>query len=702
MERGLLFIPTPLEINRQGLRRDLYQYHRRLRLLDYFGFESGGPREPFTLPSGWAPREDLTSDPIRGLVGGDVGGFGRLSFRVRPVSNLSKEERKALEKLKSNRDIIIKPADKGSKIVILDKASYLIEANRQLENKKHYLPLKESIQMETQVEIRGILDHLCKERRITKKQKVYLYGEDPPRPRKFYLLPKIHKDPVTWTIPHKVPPGRPIVSDCGSESCRIAEYIDSFLGPLSQTHDSYIKDTYAFVDKLKTVEFPHGAMLFSIDVDALYTNIDTHLGLQAVQNILLEHPDPDRPDAAILRLLELGLTKNDFVFNDKYYLQIHGTAMGKKFAPAYANIYMAEFERTVLPKCPKLPTLYLRYLDDIFGVWPHGEPAFRDFMLILNQHHPSITFKYELHPEKINFLDTEVFVEDGEDGRVGLGTRVYFKPTDTHALLHRSSYHPRHTYRGIVKSQLIRFRRICVAEVDVRSATQALFQALRPRGYSRTFLRGIQVEVQQMFSGGGKPAEGRDEKHLVPLVTTYSPAALELNKIVKSNFKIAQTKIDPLREFRIIAAYRRNKNLRDQLVQASFKGTKRRDFLQPHFKVNQFITNKYTHLSAAVREVFQLDSSNLVYGIECKTCNKWYIGQTKNSLRMRLKQHLYSIRQTTKSTAIYVHFRDHGWENLLITGLESGTAWSGKRRLWRERIWINKLNTVYPNGLNEV
>ena len=629
-----------------------------------------------------------------------MGGLGRLSFRVRPASNLSQEERRALKKLKNNRDIIIKPADKGSKIVIIDRASYILEANRQLENKTHYLPLKTSIQAETQARIREILDDLCEKRKITTKQKVYLYGKDPPRPRKLYLLPKIHKDPGTWTVPHQVPPGRPIVSDCGSESYRIAEYIDFYLNPLSQKHNSYIKDTYDFVDRLKTIEFPPGAMLFSIDVDALYTNIDTHLGLKAVRETFQRYPDPNRPDEALLELLELGLTKNDFIFNEKYYLQVHGTAMGKKWAPAYANLYMAEFERTFFLKCRKRPTLYLRYLDDIFGIWPYGEPDFRDFITALNGHHPAITVKYELRSEKINFLDTEVFIRGGPDGRTGLGTRVYFKPTDTHALLHRSSYHPRHTFRGIVKSQLIRFRRICVAEADVQSATRTLFRALRPRGYSRTFLRGVHAEVKCMFEAGDEFVGERDQKHLVPFVSTYAPAALEINKTIKRNFKIAQTKINPLQDFRVIAAFRRNKNIKDILVQASLK-TERHDPQQLHFRNIKFISNKFTHLSSAVWGVFQLDSSNVVYAIECKICNKIYIGQTKNTLRMRLKQHLYNIKNTTKSTAIYLHFRDHGWENLLIAGLEAGTGWSRNRRLWRENHWITKLNTVYPNGLNE-
>lgn len=61
--------------------------------------------------------------------------------------------------------------------------------------------------------------------------------------------------------------------------------------------------------------------------------------------------------------------RNDFIFNEKFYLQIKGTAMGKRFAPAYANLYMANWEEEALTKCVHKPLCYLRYLDDIFGIW---------------------------------------------------------------------------------------------------------------------------------------------------------------------------------------------------------------------------------------------------------------------------------------------------------------------------------------------
>lgn len=109
-------------------------------------------------------------------------------------------------------------------------------------------------------------------------------------------------------------------------------------------------------------------MLFTMDVESLYTNIDIKEGLESIKTAFLKNPDPGRPDAAILRLLEINLTRNDFEFNGEYYLQIKGTAMGKRFAPAYANIFMAQWETEILGKCEKCPSHYFRYLDDIWGV----------------------------------------------------------------------------------------------------------------------------------------------------------------------------------------------------------------------------------------------------------------------------------------------------------------------------------------------
>ena len=131
-----------------------------------------------------------------------------------------------------------------------------------------------------------------------------------------------------------MPPGRPIISDCDSESYKVAEYIDHFLQEISQKHPSYIKDTYDFLSKLRTAKVQPHTLLITLDVESMYTNIDNEKGLEAVRNIFQANPSPRRSDKHVLELLELSLKNNDFEFNNETFLQISGTAMGKKFAPS--------------------------------------------------------------------------------------------------------------------------------------------------------------------------------------------------------------------------------------------------------------------------------------------------------------------------------------------------------------------------------
>lgn len=81
-----------------------------------------------------------------------------------------------------------------------------------------------------------------------------------------------------------------------------------------------------------------------------------------------------------------------------------------------------------------------------------------------------------------------------------LHTKVFFKSTDTHSLLHKTSFHPKHTFKGIIKSQLIRFHRICSFDTHIEEACQTLFKVLCTRGYSKRFLRYIKSQVQKSFS----------------------------------------------------------------------------------------------------------------------------------------------------------------------------------------------------------
>ena len=236
LDRGLTFVPSKGTDSRDALhqvRSDLQEYHRRVRLAVHFENHPPSVPPPFMPKSDWVPPEDNIPFELALMIDSDLA-FFRESFKIRaPRDNLDPEETEALVELRNNRDIVIKPADKGSAVVLLDREQYLWEGYRQLNDTRCYAKLDRPVYVDTVPIVAQIVDSLLRRKFITHKQRDYLVGESEPRPRLFYMLPKIHKDPAAWSRPFEVPPGRPIVSDCSSETYHTAEYIDRYLYLLS-------------------------------------------------------------------------------------------------------------------------------------------------------------------------------------------------------------------------------------------------------------------------------------------------------------------------------------------------------------------------------------------------------------------------------------------------------------------------------------
>jgi hypothetical protein len=61
-----------------------------------------------------------------------------VDVHVPKTDNLTQTERSVLWDLQEGNHIIIKPADKGSAVVVMDKTTYLQEAERQLPDCRFY------------------------------------------------------------------------------------------------------------------------------------------------------------------------------------------------------------------------------------------------------------------------------------------------------------------------------------------------------------------------------------------------------------------------------------------------------------------------------------------------------------------------------------------------------------------------------------
>ena len=551
---------------------------------------------------------------------------------------------------KNNKDIVIKKADKGSATVIMEKSNYLTEGFRQLNNPKFYKKLDAPIYPQTATKIVATLKKMTEERWINEKQFDFLAPPEIPRPRYFYLLPKIHKSHDQWPSP-LMPPGRPIVSDCGSESKNVSKFIEYHLKDKANQHPSYLKDTSDFLSKIKDVDISESDLLITLDVDNMYTNIDPDDGIKAVKEVF----DCSIPlYQYVVELLEISLKSNDFQFNGETYLQICGTAMGRDYAPSFANIFMAKWEKEALDKCLLKPKVFLRYLDDIFIIWQHGRQSFQEFFDNLNSHHPNIKLKSTINDNNIDFLDTTIF--KNPSNRTSLMSKVYFKPTDTHQLLHKNSFHPKHTFSGIIKSQILRFYNISSRKEDFEESVQILFQALQSRHYSKRWLRKLKNDTVRIIERNLEPEE----------ISMPGPSS---------------------------------------------GGSK--PCFGPKCQTCQFVTT-CENFSGLEDDIFYSITSNLdcssrgiIYLASCDLCNKQYVGQTENPLRQRWARHKHDIANNIHSNALAKHNEEeHQLQSTFHVIPIEKVPHQGSReldrkfRLEREQFWIDKLGTFTPHGLN--
>ena len=119
-------------------------------------------------------------------------------------------------------------------------------------------------------------------------------------------------------------------------------------------------------------------------------------------------------------LLRHCLHNNYVRFGDKYYKQTKGIAMGSRMAPPLAIAFMHTLESLILSSPGHQPALYLRYIDDILGIWTHGTDALDKYHDMVNSFHPSLKFSLEkTNPSKISsvpYLDTLITVTPSGQG----------------------------------------------------------------------------------------------------------------------------------------------------------------------------------------------------------------------------------------------------------------------------------------------
>ena len=157
--------------------------------------------------------------------------------------------------------------------------------------------------------------------------------------------------------------------------------LDILLQPYTKYVKSYIKYTKDFLQKpIENIDETSILVLFDVE-NLIYSNIPHNLGLEAIDYWINKYSEelPKRKGKTFIKLV---LENNSFCFNDIYFLQTEGTAMGTKFAPVYATLVLTYIEEKMYEKSEAefsrtfrlyLETSFKRFLDDWFLIFKQEE-----------------------------------------------------------------------------------------------------------------------------------------------------------------------------------------------------------------------------------------------------------------------------------------------------------------------------------------
>ena len=115
----------------------------------------------------------------------------------RLCNNLTKQEKAAMEELKSRDDLVITKADKGGAVVIMDVDDYVKEANRQLDDSTFYKKLPQDPTPIHEERINNTISKFKDEGLITEKVAEGLKTNNP-KTSKFSLNPENPQRRKPW------------------------------------------------------------------------------------------------------------------------------------------------------------------------------------------------------------------------------------------------------------------------------------------------------------------------------------------------------------------------------------------------------------------------------------------------------------------------------------------------------------------------
>ena len=545
------------------------------------------------------------------------------------LSNHTANDVKILKSIKEDDDLIVKRSDKCKGFVLLNKDTYIEKANQII---SEYEPINKNPTRKLEASTKLIINHTLNNKLPPKI--IHAIQPSCSRTAEFYGLPKNHKADI---------PLRPIVSTSGDPLDKLSWLLERVISQLLAFVPAHLKNTYDYLDRIHT-QFPHGfppgSIAFTIDVANLYGSIPTDEAIASTINLLERNQDKIElfglSMTDIRLLLEHCLNNNYFRFGQKYFKQTKGIAMGSRIAPPLAIVFMNAIESMILASDKILqPLLYIRYIDDIMGIWTHEPDSLDAFLDFMNNFHPSLKFTIERSDNndenQVPFLDTLLTVH--RNGK--FTTELYIKPMAANIILPYSSAHPVQTKRSVLYAQLLRAKRLGSNQPAKERGMNKIEDLFRENGYPHNMIKRTRHRITS-YNTSLTTRKADNNTHIsLPFIDDT------LSRRVQSIVKRSKL---PVR-----LAWKSGKTLSSYLTRSALES--------PPCPAG----NRACHTCQAGLHG-QCHTKIVVYLITCTHCpanTNTYIGETRRSIRERYMEHLRDFKNKTKNTPFGDHRHQH-------------------------------------------
>ena len=391
---GLGFAPTP-SFSEARIRSDLKTavktFQRSVILTDYFGTcnhwdDSDGradalsvadpAMEPYLpcpaqcripnlawMPSGFNPSTGVLEYCM------DLGErAANIVFPTqRTASNLCHRFRSALGKMTTTTEHIFTISDKNLGLVTMGREQYETACLESLATTHVEVDTTAAdVISSTLVKLRTLLtDHVIDqdlpewlEKWCVAAAKAHPVTNKPYSLAAFRVMPKQHKDPLEY---------RQLQGNHTWATQPYALVVAVMFMTIKRRLSTFIHDSDDFIRRISALVLPTGALLCQIDVMKLYSSIIHDHCIFTVRAYLIEEGFP-MVELAIA-IITLVLAENYCIFNGRIFKQVVGFATGVAFGAEVADIYLHAVERRNLRLHVHSLALFVRFIDDGFGVW---------------------------------------------------------------------------------------------------------------------------------------------------------------------------------------------------------------------------------------------------------------------------------------------------------------------------------------------